>query len=77
MDRTLDLQSRHLWFSGLNSTLGVMFAGTIGICGVVGGLYAAAQGYITDWAGVSTALASLAALMGVFVVGKTRTNKKP
>lgn len=68
--RVLELQSRQLWFNGIGSLAGLVFAGTIGLVAVGGGIYAMANGLVTDFAGAGTALGGLAALVGVYVYGK-------
>lgn len=74
--RVLELQSRHLWFNGIGSLLGTLFAGGIGLIAVGGGIYTMANGMVADFAGAGTALGGLASLVGVYIYGKKTTQRQ-
>jgi uncharacterized membrane protein len=67
-----EIQRATLRVNGRNSTMGVLFAGVIGLIAVGGGVAGMSLGLVTDWTGAGVALGGLAALVGTFVVGRTR-----
>ena len=71
------LQSRALWFNGLNATLGVLFGGAIGLLGVGGGIVGMVTGRITDLAGAGVVISALASLVGVYMAGRRRGGSRP
>lgn len=64
------MQSRALWFNGIGSVGGMLFAGAIGLTAVGGGVYAMISGVVTDFAGAGVALGGLASLAGVYIYGR-------
>jgi uncharacterized membrane protein len=64
------LQRGALWINGVNSTLGVLFGGCIGMIAVGGGVYGMLSGVITDLAGAGVAIGGLASLVAVYFAGR-------
>ena len=63
------MQSRQLWFNGVTAVLGLLIGGAIGLLAVGGGVYAMVQHGAT-LGNSATAIGGLAALVGVFIVGR-------
>jgi len=56
--------------------LGVLFAGSIGLIGVGGGIYGMIAGKITDLAGAGVVFGALASLVGAYISGR-RSGERP
>ena len=58
-----------------NETIGVVFAGSIAIISILGGIYLLSQG--RDITGLTALLTPLAVLVGVYVYGKKTSKNEP
>ncbi|HET7229574.1 MAG TPA: DUF2335 domain-containing protein [Longimicrobium sp.] len=68
------VEQRLLVIQGRNSALGIAAGFTVGIAGIVGGVYAVVHG--ADIAGGGVALTALAALAGIFVTQQRAERKE-